>query len=245
MKKIYAFLISLGILAIAAVAIVAVWSANRPNNLERFSVTGSGTVYAKADIANLTVGFKTGVKTTAAEATKENSLKINEIVASIKDLGVEEKDIKTTNYVLNPIYNWTEKDGQKLAGYEVSQNFDIKIRNLDKIGDIIANTTAKGANQIGDISFTIDDEYDLKNQAREMAITKAKEKAQIIATQTGMKLGKIKDVSENSAMPIIYGYTNASKEMNQKSDSAGITSPTIQSGQNEVKVEVTLVYEVK
>lgn len=245
MKKAYTFLITLGIIAIAGVSVFSVWSATKPNNLERFSVTGSGTVYAKADIANLSVGFKTTVKKTAAEATKENADKMNEIISAVKNLGVEAKDIKTTNYSLRPVYNWTEKDGQQLIGYEVSQNADIKIRDLDKIGDIIAQTTAKGANQVGDISFTIDDEYQLKNEARELAITKAKEKAEIIANQTGMKLGKIKGVYENSVSPMpVYNYTNASKEM--LSDQAGnVSAPAIESGQNEIKVEVTLNYEIK
>jgi hypothetical protein len=245
MTKAYTFLITLGILAIAGVSAFSVWSVTKPNNLERFSVTGSGTVYAKADIANLSVGFKTPVKKTAAEATKENSEKMNEIISAVKGLDVEAKDIKTTNYSLRPVYNWTEKEGQQLVGYEVSQNADIKIRNLDKIGDIIAQTTAKGANQVGDISFTIDDEYELKNEARELAITKAKEKAEIIARQTGMKLGDIKGVFESSVSPMpMYDYSNARKEM-LSADAVGVSAPAIESGQNEIKVEITLSYEIK
>lgn len=245
MKKVYAFLISLGIIAIAAISIFSVWSATRPDNMERFSVIGSGTVYAKADIANLTVGFKTGVKSTAAQATKENSEKMNEIISAIKALGVSADDIKTTNYNLNPVYNWTEKNGQTLMGYEVSQNVDIKIRDLEKISDVIANTTAKGANQVGGINFTIDDEYALKNQARELAINKAKEKAQLIASQTGMKLGKIKGVFENSSSPMPYNNYSNAKMMLDSSVRNEAASPVIETGQNEIKVEVTLSYEVK
>lgn len=245
MKKVYAFLISLGILAIAAISIFSVWFATRPNDMERFSVVGSGTVYAKADIANLTVGFKTGVKSTAAQATKENSDKMNEIISAIKALGINADDIKTTNYNLNPVYNWTEKNGQVLAGYEVSQNVDIKIRDLEKIGDVIANTTTKGANQVGNINFTIDDEYALKNQARELAITKAKEKAQLIAQQTGMELGKIKGVFENSSSPLPYNNYSNAKVMMDSSVRNEAAAPMIESGQNEIKVEVTLSYEVK
>jgi len=245
MKKSHVFLITLGILAIAAVAIVAVIMADKVNNQDRFSVVGSGTVYAKADIANLQIGVRTGAKKTAAEATVDSTNKMNDIVAVIKGLGVEEKDIKTSDYNLSPVYNYTNDKGQVLVGYEVTQNLTLKIRDLSKIGDVIAKTTEKGANQVGNISFTIDDEYALKNQARELAIGKAKEKAVMIAQQSGMKLGEVKSVYENSdpvVSPIMYS--------NAKMDSAasiggGIASPTIQSGQNEVKVEVTLTYEVK
>lgn len=246
MKKIHVFLSILGILAVTAIVIVALIMADKTANQDRFSVTGSGTVYAKADIANLNIGLNTGAKKTAAEATKESTNKMNEIVAQLQALGVEEKDIKTTGYNLNPVYNYTNDRGQELVGYEVSQNLTLKIRDLAKIGDIIAKTTEKGANQIGNISFTIDDEYELRNQARELAIEKAKEKAALIAVQSGMELGAVKSVYENavSQAPLAaYDYSNA--KMVMESAGSGLASPTISSGQNEVKVEVTLVYEVK
>jgi len=248
MKKAYIFLSTLGILGVAAIVIVALVTANRINNQERFSVTGSGTVYAKADIANLTVGLKTEVKKTAAEATKENTTKMNDILKELKGLNIDSKDIKTTDYRLSPVYNWTDQKGQQLAGYEVSQNVNVKIRNLDSIGDVISKTTEKGANQIGNITFTIDDEFELKNEARELAIQKAKEKAEMIAEQTGMKLGDIKGVYENSYVPTVsYDYTNARKESSLGMGAAdmAISSPSIEAGQNEIKVEVTLNYEIK
>jgi uncharacterized protein len=245
MKKSYIFLSALGILAITTVAILAVVMANKSDDQDRFLVNGSGTVYAKADIANINIGLKTEVKPSAAEATQENSKKMNEIIKILKELDIEAKDIKTSSYNLNPSYNWTEKDGRKLVGYEVYQNLTLKIRDLEKIGEIISKTTEKGANQVGNINFTIDDEYQLKNEARELAIEKAKEKAQIIAAQTGMKLGKIKGVSENSYSPVgIFDYTNARLEKDSVMES-GEEAVSIESGQNEVKVEVTLIYEIK
>ncbi len=245
MKKTYVFLVTLGVLAVTAIVIVALVMADNVNNQDRFSVTGSGTVYAKADIANLEVGLKTGTKKTAVEATTDSTGKMNAIIEAVKALGIEEKDIKTSGYSLNPVYNWTEGRGQELIGYEVSQNVNLKIRDLNKIGDIIAKTTEKGANQIGNISFTIDDEYELRNQARELAIAKAKEKALMIAEQSGMKLGKIKSVYEN-AEPVISPvmYSNAKLDMGA-GRAAELSAPSIQSGQNEIKVEATLVYEVK
>lgn len=231
-------------LAITAIVIVTVIMALKANNQDRFSVVGSGTVYAKADIANIEIGLKTGTKKTAAEATAESTDKINKITSAITGLGVEEKDIKTSNYTLNPVYNWTNNKGQELVGYEVTQVLTLKIRDLNKIGDIIAKTTEQGANQVGNISFTIDDEFTLKNQAREIAINKAKEKAVMIANQSGMKLGKVKSVVENTE-PIIspIAYTNAKLDMAASNES--LISPEIQTGQNEIKVDVTLVYEVK
>ncbi len=246
MKKTHVFLTTLGVLAVSAIVITALAMANKTNEQDRFSVVGSGTVYAKADIANIEVGLKTGAKKTASEATTDSTNKMNDIIAELKKLGIDEKDIKTTSYNLSPVYNYTNDKGQELVGYEVIQTVSLKIRDLSKIGDVISKTTEKGANQIGNINFTIDDEFALKNQARELAIQKAKEKAVLIAKQSGMRLGEVKSVYENSDPnpPIAFSYSNA--KMDLSASGAGVVaSPNIQSGQNEIKVDVTLVYEVK
>ncbi|MDI3496600.1 MAG: uncharacterized protein PWQ35_621 [Patescibacteria group bacterium] len=244
MKKTNAIITALGIIALATVLSLAFYFTNQRNNEDRFSVTGSGTVYAKADIANLTIGIKTEVKKTAAEATSENNEKMKAIIATIKELGVEEKDIKTTNYSLRPSYKWTEERGQELVGYEVSQEVTLKIRDLEKIGEIIGKTTAKGANQVGNINFTIDDEFELKNQARALAIEKAKQKAQLIASQSGIKLGKIKGVNETNYQPGPIVYSNAKMDFAVE-EAGNVVSPSIETGTNEIRAEVTLIYEVK
>ncbi len=244
-KRGHMFIVALLILAVTSIVIIALVTTGKTSDQDRFTVTGSGTVYAKANIANIEVGLKTEAKKTAAEATIESTKKMNDIVAELKKLGIEEKDIKTSNYNLSPVYNYTNQKGQELIGYEVTQNLTLKIRDLTKIGDVIAKTTEKGANQIGNINFTIDDEFALKNQARELAIVKAQEKAALIAKQSGMKLGRVKGVFENSdsTVPIRYDYTNA--KMDLSAGGAEISAPSIQSGQNEIKVEVSLIYEIK
>jgi len=94
------------------------------------------------------------------------------------------------------------------------------------------------------VNFTIDDEFELRNQARALAIKKAQEKAQLIAEQSGMKLGKIKGFSEGSNNPTPILYSNAKMIVTQ-AEGADLSEPLIPSGQNEIKVDVTLVYEVK
>lgn len=245
MQKTHTFLATLGILVVGAIVIVSLITTNKINDQDRFNVAGSGTVYAKADIANINVGLKTGVKKTAVEATKESTNKMNSIIAELKKLKIEENDIKTSDYSLTPVYNWTNDKGQELSGYEVTQTLSLKIRDLNVIGNVIAKTTEQGANQIGNINFTIDDEFALKNQARELAIKKAKEKAEMIANQAGMKLGKVKSVSENSEPIITPMYSNEKMGIGMGGASDAVASPAIQSGQNEIRVDVTLTYEVK
>jgi len=237
------FLTILGILAVTAIVIISLIMTNRDNQKDRFSVTDFGIVYAKANIANITIGVKSEVKKTAIEASQENSQKMNAVIKAIKLLGVEDKDIKTNNYRLTPVYNWLERRGQNLKGYQASQDLSLKIRDLNKIGDIIAATTKQGANQIGNVSFTIDDEYDLKNQARKIAIEKAEKKAKSIAQQTGMKLGKVKGFYENQ--PKVSPYNSLQLEMPTTLSNNSLNSPNIEAGQNEIKVTVSIIYAVK
>ena len=128
----------------------------------------------------------------------------------------------------------------------MSQNLTLKVRDLNKIGDVIARTTEQGANQIGNVSFTIDDEFELRNQARELAIQQAKEKAALIAKQSGMKLGEIKGVYENTDLERQQAaYSNTKMMIDSSIAGAELATPSVQVGQNEIRAEVTLMYEVK
>jgi uncharacterized protein YggE len=244
MKKLHFVLAILIILAVTGIVTFSLYTVRQNNQPDRFTVDGSGIVYAKADIANIQVGLKTGTKNTAAEATVDSTNKMNNIITALTKLNIADKDIQTSDYNLNPVYNYTNAKGQELVGYEVTQTLTLKIRDLNIIGDVIAKTTEQGANQIGNINFTIDDEFALKNQARELAITKAKEKAVLIAQQSGMKLGEVKSVIENSN-PIVTPMMYSNAKLDLTASAQAVTPPTIQTGQNEIKVDVSLVYEVK
>lgn len=231
------------LLAVTAIVIVSVVMALRKQDApNQFTASATGRVFAKPDIANIMIGLKTEAKKTAAEAVKENTNKMNEVTAELKKLGIEERDIKTTNYSLNPFYDW--KDGvQALKGYEVYQNLTVKVRDLNKIGEVIAKTTEKGANQVGGINFTIDDPDELRNQARAEAIAKAKAKGLKIAEIAGLKLKEVVNVYENNVQyPEMYYGKDMALGLG---GGGGVPSPEISAGENEVVVEVTVAWKVK
>ncbi len=228
---------------IATVSVVMVLK-NKDKNYQ-FSVTAEGKATAVPDIATLRVGVYTPTKKTAAMAVKVNTEKMNKVIEALKVIEIDKKDIKTTNYNLNPVYDWTDKAGRRLKGYEVRQELTIKIRDLEKIGQVVQAATAQGANQIGGISFTIDDQEALKAQAIKIAINKARTKAVRLAEESGLKLGKVINVIEGqSHVPLLRtSKIYAEQAINAVKDN--IPEPTIEAGQQEIKVNVTLVYEVK
>ena len=208
-------------------------------------VSATGEVYASPDLALTTFSVISEAKT-VAEAMSENTEKMNAIIDFIKDQGVESKDLKTTSFNIYPRYEWHEKaeippypQGQRvLVGYEVRQSLQVKMRDLAKIGDIIQGATEKGANQVNDLQFTIDNEDELKKQARDQAIEKAKTKAETLASQLEVKLGKVVEFSESGVFPRYY----AMEEM--AVGKGGAEAPQIETGENKIEVSVTITYEI-
>jgi len=212
------------------------------------SFAGKGELYVKPDLGVISFSVLTEKKT-VAEAMSENTKKMNAVIASIKGEGVEEKDIKTTNFNISPRYEYSEStetmiwpapEGKRvLVGYEISQTVQVKIRNLEKIGVIIQKSTDAGANDIGNLQFVIDKEEELKNQAKKEAIKNAKDKAKELSGLLGVNLVRIVDFSENAYVPVYYDYgVSALKE------AAPSAAPQIETGQNKIEVNVIITYEI-
>lgn len=244
-----AFLIVLSVLFVCLTVWVIVNIGEKIRTTENtITVSDTGTVYVKPDLALATASVITEKKT-VAEAMSENTKKMNAVIEAVKTEGVESKDLKTTNFSIFPRYEWYEAgefypSGRRvLVGYEVSQSLEIKIRDMEKIGDIIEKTTTAGANEIGDLQFTVDKQDEIKKQAREEAITKAKTKAKNLASQLGIKLVRISSFSETGVVPYYYGL--------EKAMSSGLgggietPSPQIETGENKIEVTVYITYEIK
>lgn len=205
------------------------------NNLIYFS--GEGKVYTKPDIAFVDFSVVTqGVR--IKDVQEANTSKMNSIIAFLKKSGVEEKDIKTTNYNLYPQYTYENYKIPQIMGYQITQTVSIKIWDLTKVGDILEDATDWGVNQVNFLYFGVENDEQLKEQARELAIKDAKQKAEKSAEQIGIKLGKIIGFSEstNDYIPMYkeaYGMGGSS------------ASPDIQTGENEITINVTLTYEIK
>jgi uncharacterized protein YggE len=215
-------------------------------------VSSTGEVYAKPDLALLTFSVKTEAET-VAKAMSENTEDMNAVIALMKAMGVEEKDLKTTNFNIYPRYEYKKEDKEKeiwppqpegrrvLVGYEITQSLQVKIRNIEKIGDIIQGATGAGANQVGSLRFTIDNEDELKKQAREEAIQKAKDKAKELAGQLGVDLVRITNFSESGIAPRLYSYDYA---MTEAVGLGGGETPQIETGENKIEVTVSVTYEI-
>lgn len=204
-----------------------------------FQVNGEGKAVAVPDTASISFGV-TKTAPTVADAQNQTNTAISDITSALKDAGIDEKDMQTTNYSVNPNYDITGR--QTITGYTVTQNILLKIAPLDKANKAVDIITAKGANIVGQVSFGFSDSLkkQLEDKARKMAVDAAKEKAQSLAGASGIHLGKIINVVENpQETPIIQPFALPAAK-----DAASEGTPTqVTPGQNTVSLTVTLSYQ--
>ena len=116
------------------------------------------------------------------------------VLAAVKELGIEEKDIRTQQLYLSPMYDWNDGK-QTLRGYEANQQLTLKVRDLDKVGELLVKVADKGTNQIGGVIFTIDnpDAFRARAEAGDRGGASQSPRS---CPDLGMKLGKLKGFSE-------------------------------------------------
>ncbi|MGE5392149.1 MAG: SIMPL domain-containing protein [Candidatus Saccharibacteria bacterium] len=217
----------------------------KPDNT--ISMSAEGKVNAVPDLATVNLGVLAEGKN-AALAEQEATKKVNQITEFVKQQGVDKKDITTSNFSINPRYNY--HDGKSdIVGYDVSESVMVKVRGVDQstemLGKILQGAVDNGSNVINGVSLTFDDPDNLKQEARKLAINKAKEKAQDLAKEAGIKLGKVISISEaGSAYPTpVYsemGYGGAARDQVAKS-----VAPNIEAGSQDVVANITVTFEVK
>lgn len=247
-------LVSMVILAISSLVFANIYSKSiTPSSYRSFSVTGEGKVVAVPDVAQFSFGIITEGGNNIADIQKENTQKANRAIALLKNSGVEDKDIKTSNYNLQPRYQYFSCEAGKnskakpcpppeTVGYTINQTVSVKIRDIENAGEILSGVVQSGVNSVSELSFTIDDKTEIENKARQEAIADAMKKAESVAKAGNFNLGKILSIYENQP----YSYASFSKGMggavmSEESDMA----PSIEEGSQDIQINVNITYEIR
>jgi len=206
-----------------------------------FDVSAEEKVVAIPDTAKVSLGVQVQ-KPSVSQAQNEANKKINQIKKSLQELGIKEEKIKTTRYDIYPNYNFRE--GRKIIGYTLNVVLEVKTKDFEKLNQVIDAATSLGANQIGGLTFTIDEELleELKMEARKKAIEKGIKKAKEIAKAGNLRLGKIVNISENITSPYLPSYSKELVGLEKTSEEE--TETRLSPGESEVKASITLSYEI-
>ena len=213
-------------------------------NSTPFEVSGTGKATAAPDTAVINIGVTESGASVAEAQAKTNEAAEN-IINGLKEVGVEENKIKTTNYSVNPNYSevtFPSPDRGQISSYTVTQNLEVETQ-IDKANAAVDSATKSGANLVGGISFTLNDEKleELKNEARTEAVEMAKRSAEGLASAAGIKLGNIINVQENyggTPMPVFREAMALDSSIGEEVPKTNITP-----GETNVEVTVMLTYQ--
>jgi uncharacterized protein len=229
-----------------------------PNQSNMISVEGTGDSVAVPDIATFSFSVTENAKT-VADAQTAATAKINAAIASLKSAGIADKDISTESYNINPHYEYQNSvcpanygttaaycppGKSTLTGYEVSQTIGVKVRDLSKAGAIFTTIGGLGVQNVNSLSFSVDKPESVQAEARAKAIDNAKAKADSLAKQLGVRLGRIVSFSENGGgypRPMMY----ATKDSMVANQSAGAVPPEVPVGEQKVTSSVSITYEIE
>jgi uncharacterized protein YggE len=203
------------------------------------AMTGTGEVSARPDMVTVTVGVSEQAPTAAA-ALEANTAKMTALLDTLKAAGIAEKDVQTTNFSVNPRYEFDQqRQTQTMVGYDVTNQVTIRLRKLGDLGGLLDKLVKAGSNNINGISFSIADTKAMEDEARRKAVENARHKAEVYAKAAGVTIGEVLSISETMSyrppMPMVAARMAA--------DAA--PPVPIAAGEASVAASVDLVWELK
>ena len=236
------------ILVFAVLAFALILSACGPTTINQeaqpvshtLNVNGLGSTYLTPDIAYIYIGVHSE-GATASEVVEANKVQTNAVLDALKQAGVDEKDLRTTNFSIWPSQQYSPEGTVTGTVYMVDNTVYVTVRDLDGLGDLLDSTIAAGANSINSIQFDVADKTAAVKEARAKAVADAKVQAQELADAAGVTLGEIQNISfyDNSPYPMFEG----------KGGGGGVamadTAVSIQPGQLTISVSVSITYDFK
>lgn len=221
------------------------------------TVSGSGEVVAVPDVARFTFTIEEE-RTTVEDAQKEAAEKINAITEYLDDKEVEEEDIETTSFTLNPRYEYERETivcvtypcpqppGERvLKGYTVRQTVEVTVRDTDTAGDLLAGITNLGATYVSGLNFTIDDVESLQEDARSKAIEDAQKKAKKLARDLDVSLVRVVNFSEHGGGYAVPQYARSLAFEADDFAEEALIAPDIPVGEQEIVSNVSITYEIR
>jgi uncharacterized protein len=210
------------------------------------TINAEAKINVAPDIAYITAGV-TEERATASEAMAAQAAAMNGVFSALEAAGIAAKDMQTSGLSLYPRYDYlevTQRDGsvrgeQKLAGYVASNNITARVRKLDTLGATIDSLVKAGGNTFSGVTFALDNDKDLKNQARTQAMKEALAKAELYANAAGLKVARIVTISEGyeySPQPVMMARAEMAMD-------AGAPTP-VAAGEVGVTASVSVLFEL-
>lgn len=216
--------------------------AETDKNFKSINVFGEGIVRVSPDVAYVSLGIREE-KTTAKAAQDDVSKKMTDVINAITALGVDKKDIQTSNFSIYPVYNYNTNGRSTIRGYEVNQSINVKVKDLVKVGNVVDVAVTNGVNTDTNISFSLLEPAKAYAEALELATKRASDKAGVLASSVGVKIGKPHTVIEEEIYSNYSVTRNFYAESKQMATYDMDDSMPVESGELEIRAKVSMIYE--
>lgn len=216
-------------------------AANVETPTPSITVTGQGKVMYVPDLGYIQVGVSSeGV--TAADAWQKNGAIVKKIFAALKDLGLEEKDFKTSNLSVQPRYVHKKDEAPRLIGYTVTYDLVVTVRKLEQMGALLDRMVDAGANRHMNVSFGCSNRDELMDQARLSAVKNARKRANLYVTgaSSSAQLGDLLAISDTPSH-----YHSPAFPIDAQAIREGKASLPIAAGEQELSVNVTIRWAIE
>ncbi|HEX7611848.1 MAG TPA: SIMPL domain-containing protein [Candidatus Limnocylindrales bacterium] len=202
------------------------------------TVSSNGVVSVAPDVADVVIGVM-AQKVTVAEAQTAAATSMTSVIAAVKKTGVDAKDIVTVNISLNPVYDYnTNGAAPRLVGYQFANTIKVTVRDISKVAAVVDDSMAAGATTVNGITFRVGDPKAAQGQARGLAMTDARAKADALAAAAGVSVKGVANITETSSQPTPIYYAAGTLDAAK----AQSVSTPIQTGTTDITIQVTVTY---
>ncbi|NOK01630.1 MULTISPECIES: SIMPL domain-containing protein [Myxococcus] len=231
-----------GLTAFAQPQPISAPRAQAPTGVRTIRVEGTGEVKAQPDEAFVDVAVET-LAPNAKAAGEQNAKRMEKVIAALTSAGIARRDIQTRNYSVYPEYapplpNQTEP---KLKGYRVSNLVSVHVKDLSRVGNLLDQALAAGANRVDSVRFGLSRQEAVQGEALRQAVARARKSAEVLAASLNVKLGAVLDASTVTEPPQLYPARFA---MAEAADARGMSTP-IQPEEQTVQGKVTLIFAIE
>lgn len=222
-----------------SLALVAPAVAQAPPQREepgRITVTGVGETRFPPDIATITVGVLVQASA-SGEAMLKATRAMTEAAAALRQAGIEPRDLQTSSFNVSPQFETSPSGAARMIGVQVSASLAVRVRRLDRLGEILDRVVALGANSVSGPDFGLADERAARDGARRAAAEDATRRARLMAEAMGVRLGRIVSIEESGP-----GYRPRAR--GNFAPAAAAAAVPVEAGEESLEASVTVVWEI-
>ena len=206
----------------------------------RLDVNATGEVTRVPDLAIITAGVVTR-SATAGGAIQQAATRMARVREALRQAGIADRDIQTSNISLEPQYTYANNQPPKLNGYAATNQLSIRFRDIENTGKILDALVAQGANQINGPNLTIDKPEAALDEARAKAVAAARARADLYARSLGMRVARVVSVSESGgSFPV-----PPPMPMYARAEAAQAADSKIEAGEQKLQVNLAITFELQ